>query len=333
MDQRPLGTTGLQVSALGYGSGAIGGLFTKGDHAEQRRAIARAMEAGITYYDTAPSYGDGRSEENLGRVLRELDAGGRVIVGTKVRLASNDLGDPGAAIQRSIEASLRRLGHDSVDLLQLHNPIVRSGGAGGTQTASGGSVPDDLVRGAITEGLRQVQARGLARHIGFTGLGETEALHDTVTSGPFATMQSYFNAVNPSAGYAGASGAEQDFGGLIDAAARANVGVIAIRVLAAGALAAQPERHANAGDPGSPLAGGAEYTRDLNRARDLEAFAAEFELEGTLEMAVRFALAKPGIATVLVGYSDLSQLEDAIRWTERGPLPDEIVGRIVDAAR
>jgi len=332
MEQRPLGRTGLQVSALGYGSGAIGGLFTKGDPAEQRRAVARALDAGITYYDTASSYGDGKSEENLGRVLRELDAWNRVVVGTKVRLTVDDLGDPVAAIQTSAEASLRRLNHDSVDLLQLHNPITRPG-AGALETASGGSVGLDAVQGAIAEGLQRIKERGLARQIGFTGLGETVALHDAVASGTFATMQSYFNAVNPSAGYAGASGGEQDFDGLIDAAAGAGVGVIAIRVLAAGALALQPERHANAGDPGSPLVGGAEYERDMNRAKDLSWFATEAGLENTLEMAVRFALAKPGISTVLVGYSDLAQLEDALRWTARGPLPPDVVAQIVAAAR
>ena len=332
MEQRPLGRTGLQVSALGYGSGAIGGLFTKGDPAEQQRAIARALDAGITYYDTASSYGNGTSEENLGRVLRELNVWERVVVGTKVRLTADDLNDPVAAIQQSAEASLWRLNHDSVDLLQLHNPIMQPG-AGALQTASGGSVGLDMVQDAIADGLRRVKERGLARYIGFTGLGETSALHDAVQSGLFATMQSYFNAVNPSAGYAGASGGEQDFGGLIDTAAASGVGVIAIRVLAAGALALQPERHANAGDPGSPLASGAEYAHDMNRAKDLAWFATEAGLENTLEMAVRFALAKPGIATALVGYSDLSQLEDALRWTARGPLPPDVVAQIVAAAR
>ncbi|MCA1723366.1 MAG: aldo/keto reductase [Thermomicrobia bacterium] len=332
MEHRPLGRTGLQVSALGYGSGAIGGLFTKGDPAEQQRAIARALDAGITYYDTASSYGNGRSEENLGRVLRDLRAWDRVIVGTKVRLTTDDLSDPVAAIQHSTEASLRRLDHDRVDLLQLHNPITQPG-TGALQTASGGSVGLDTVQGAIAEGLQRVVERGLARQIGFTGLGETAALHDTVTSGVFATMQSYFNAVNPSAGYAGASGGEQDFGGLIDTAADAGVGVIAIRVLAAGALALQPERHANAGDPGAPLVGGGAYTHDMNRAKDLSWFATEAGLENTLEMAVRFALAKPGIATVLVGYSDLAQLEDALRWAARGPLPPDVTAQIVAAAR
>lgn len=332
MEQRPLGNTGLQVSALGYGSGAIGGLFTKGDPAEQRRAVARALDAGITYYDTASSYGDGKSEENLGRVLRELGAWDRVVVGTKVRLTADDLDDPVAAIQKSAEASLRRLNHDGVDLLQLHNPITRPG-ADALQTASGGSVGLDAVQGAIAEGLRRVKERGLTRQIGFTGLGETAALHDAVRSDIFATMQSYFNAVNPSAGYAGASGGEQDFAGLIDTAANAGVGVIAIRVLAAGALALQPERHANAGDPGAPLAGGGAYDHDMNRAKDLSWFATEAGLENTLEMAVRFALAKPGISTALVGYSDLAQLDDALRWTARGPLPPDVVAQIVAAAR
>lgn len=328
MEQRPLGRTGVQVSALGYGSGAIGGLFTKGDPAEQRRAIARALDAGITYYDTASSYGDGKSEENLGRVLGELNAWDRAIVGTKVRLEADDLRDPVAAIQRSIEASLDRLGHDSVDILHLHNRI-----AGRTADTTRGSVDLAAVQDAIGEGLQRVKARGLARHIGFTGLGDTEALHAVVTGGVMETVQGYFNAINPSGGYAGASGGEQDFAGLIDAAAGAGVGVIAIRVLAAGALAAQPERHANAGDPGSALIGGANYEHDLNRARDLAWFATEAGLENTLEMAVRFALSQPGIATALVGYSDLSQVEDALRWSARGPLPADVVAQIVAAAR
>ena len=123
MEQRGLGRTGLRVSALGYGAGAVGGLMVRGDADEQRHAVARAIEAGITYFDTAPGYGDGRSEENLGRALRALDAWGRVVVGTKVRLAPADLANPGPAIRRSAEASLRRLGHGAVDLIQLHNLV------------------------------------------------------------------------------------------------------------------------------------------------------------------------------------------------------------------
>ena len=112
-------------------------------------------------------------------------------------------------------------------------------------------------------------------------------------------------------------------------AAGAGAGVIVIRPFAAGALAATDARHANAGEPGSPIIPGAEYAADLARARRLAPLAAELELEGTLELALRFVLSKPGISTVLVGYSDLAHLESALRWAERGPLPAEAVARIV----
>ena len=70
MQKRRLGRTGLEVSVLGYGAGAVGGLFTKGAAADQERAMARAIEAGINYFDTAALYGNGESERNLGRVLQ-----------------------------------------------------------------------------------------------------------------------------------------------------------------------------------------------------------------------------------------------------------------------
>src|SRR5437899_777748 len=119
MEQRALGRTGLHVSALGFGCGAIGGLMVKGDPAEQRRAVARAIAAGVTYFDTAPSYGDGRSEESLGHALADLgNSAAHVVVGTKFRVDTGDLADAPAAIRRSIEASLRRLQRERVHLLQ-----------------------------------------------------------------------------------------------------------------------------------------------------------------------------------------------------------------------
>jgi L-galactose dehydrogenase/L-glyceraldehyde 3-phosphate reductase len=61
MEYRPLGRTGLQVSALGFGCGNVGGLMVRGTPAERERAVARALELVINYLDTAPSYGDGQS--------------------------------------------------------------------------------------------------------------------------------------------------------------------------------------------------------------------------------------------------------------------------------
>jgi aryl-alcohol dehydrogenase-like predicted oxidoreductase len=323
MEQRPLGKTGLNVSALGFGCGAVGGLMTRGDPSEQRQAVSRALDAGITYFDTAAQYGDGRSEENLGRVMRELGAWSRVVVGTKVRLRPEELAHPAAAIRASIEASLKRLGRDDVDILHLHNPIALTGGGQGT-------VDLGLVLSEIAEGTQAVVDAGLAHHDGFTGLGDSAALQEVIRAEPFETMQTYFNVLNPSAGYAGHTGGEQDFQGVIDTAARSGVGVIVIRVLAAGAAAAVPDRAANAGDPGSGLVGGASYSTDLERAGRLPALAGELGLENPVELAIRFGLSKPGVSTVLVGYSTLQHLEDAIRFAERGPLGADALQRTLE---
>jgi L-galactose dehydrogenase/L-glyceraldehyde 3-phosphate reductase len=322
MQQRPLGSTGLSVSALGFGCGAVGGLMVKGDPPEQRQGVTRALEAGITYFDTAALYGDGASEQNLGRVMRELGAWSRVVVGTKVRLPAVEPSQVSKAVRDSLEASLKRLERSDVDVFHLHNPV-------GLTHSERGQLALSEVLDEVAHALQAVKAAGLAKHVGFTGLGESTALHEVAISGSYETMQTYFNVLNPSAGYAGHTHGEQDFEGLIGTAARAGVGVIVIRVLAAGAAVGQAERTGNAGDPGGGMAGGA-YASDLTRADRVAQLAADLGLESPVEMAIRFGLAKPGVSTVLVGYSNLDHLEQAIRFAERGPLPEDAVRRVLE---
>ncbi|HEX8966827.1 MAG TPA: aldo/keto reductase [Chloroflexota bacterium] len=323
MQQRPLGSTGLTVSALGFGCGAVGGLMVRGQADEQRRAVSRALDAGITYFDTAAQYGDGQSEEHLGQVMRELGAWSRTVVGTKVRLAPDDAAAPRPAIRRSLEASLKRLGRADVDVFHLHNPIALT-------RPERGALDLRAVLGEVARGLDEVVQAGLARHVGFTGLGDVAALREVVAAEPFETVQAYFNVLNPSAGYTGHAGGQQDFEGLIDTAARAGRGVIVIRVLAAGALAAEPTRASNAGDPGPGLAGAGSYASDLDHAQGLLDLAGSLGLEGPVELALRFGLSKAGVSTVLVGYSTLEHLEQAIRYAERGPLSAAAVQAILD---
>src|SRR5580700_2016954 len=105
MEMRTFGRTGLQVSILGFGCGAVGGLMVRGAPADQERTVARALEAGVNYFDTAVQYGNGESEKNLGRVLAKLKPA-NAIVGTKVRLPPADFGQIGDAVRISLEASL-----------------------------------------------------------------------------------------------------------------------------------------------------------------------------------------------------------------------------------
>jgi len=324
MEYRSLGRTGLRISALGFGCGAIGGLLVKGAADEQRRAVERALEAGINYFDTAVAYGNGASEEALGAVLRDLRA--EPYVSTKFRVQLDGGEDIPTQIRRSLEGSLRRLGMERVDLLQLHNRI------GSDPSGAREALPVDVVLGPVAEGLAAVREAGLTGFVGLTAMGDTPALKQVIASGAYDTIQSYVNALNPSAGWPVARAGAHDFDGLINTAAEANVGVIAIRVLAAGALALQEQRHPNAGDPGAPLVRGATYADDLQRARELDALARELGLESAAELSYRLVMSHPGVSTALVGASDLSQLEDALRRVERGPLEPDVVERVIALA-
>src|ERR1700740_2815114 len=141
METRTLGRTELKVSALGCACGAVGGLMVRGAHSDQERAVARAVELGINYFDTAAMYGNGESERHLGRVIKSLKPD--IIVGTKVRVPDGERSRIGAAITASLEASLQRLQLDHVDLFQLHNHITADGSDGGftPHTVLGGVVP------------------------------------------------------------------------------------------------------------------------------------------------------------------------------------------------
>src|SRR3954454_16577265 len=125
MQMRIFGRTGMRLSVLGFGCGAVGGLMVRGDPADQERTIARAIAAGVNYFDTAVQYGDGASEQNLGRVLQKLKPAD-VVVGTKVRVPPGEsIAD---AVTTSLEGSLARLGLDRVDIFHLHNPVTDTGG-------------------------------------------------------------------------------------------------------------------------------------------------------------------------------------------------------------
>ena len=316
MQTRPLGRTGLQISAIVFGAGAVGGAVFRGEREQRLATVRRALDAGINWIDTAPGYGDGQSEENLGWILPEL--GATPHVSTKVRLRPQDLGDIRGAVERSLTDSLARLRLPRVDLVQLHNPV----GLARDEARGRLAVGDVLDNGGVADALDAVRGAGLAGHVGFTALGDVAAIHEVVASRRFDTAQVYHNVLNPSPtkGMPAAFSAA-DYRELALACERNGMGVLNIRVLAAGALGGRLPRGGFAMSPGS------EPERDIRRA-ELVATALRQEPGTPAQKAIRYALGRPGISGVLVGFSTPEQVDEAVAATAMPPLSEASLDRL-----
>ena len=324
MEKRRFGRTGLQVSLLGFGCGAVGGLMVKGDPAEQERAVGRALELGINYFDTAQMYGNGESEKNLGRVLKALKPD--VYVGTKVRLPPTERGKIGAAIAASLEGSLTRLGRDSVDLFQFHNAIVDS--------TSGADFGADAVLEEVVPAFQRLREQGKFRFFGITANGVTGALHRVIDARAFDTGQASYNLLNPSpAGPVSAGYPAQDYGNLLGHAQAADMGIIVIRVLAGGALSGTEERHPNASPPPDPIGSGSSYRADLERARRLMPLVQEGHADSLVEASLRYVIAHQAVSTVLIGIANVEQFETAALAVNKGPLSQRALDRVAEIQR
>ncbi|MBI4202339.1 MAG: aldo/keto reductase [Chloroflexi bacterium] len=325
MKYRTLGRTGIRISEVGFGCGNVGGLMVRGAHQEQVQAMRRALELGINYFDTAPSYGNGQSETNLGKALAAVQP--QATIGTKVGIRPGDMGDLKGTVERSLAASLERLGRTSVDILYLHTGIGIERGWDGRDTLS---LSDVLGAGGVADVFEDLRSRGLVRFLGFTANGETQALHRLVDSGRFDLFQMYYNLLNPSAGVQVPQGfPAHDFQRLIDRAQGANMGVVVIRVLAGGALGGAEARNGYAAPTiGGAMVPGGEYGADEERAGALGFIIAEGSAPSLPQAAVRFALMHPGVSTVLVGYSSMGQLEEAAAAAAAGPLPGQVLERL-----
>jgi aryl-alcohol dehydrogenase-like predicted oxidoreductase len=320
MEMRVFGRTGSQVAILGFGCGAVGGLMVRGDPADQERTVARALEVGVNYFDTAVQYGNGVSEANLGRVLAKLKPS-TAIVGTKVELRSADFSRIRDAVGQSLEGSLKRLGLEQVGIFYLHNAISVDGGG---ETLGVRQVLDE-----VAPAFEMLRRQGKTQHIAMTAIGETEALRQVIEARLFESAQIVYNMLNPSAGIAvPANYPAQDYGRLLDHAQAADLGVVGIRVLAGGALTGVTERHPIASPAPAPIGSSATYEGDLERARRLMLLVREGYAESLAEAAIRFAISHPAMGTILVGMATPQQFEHALAAVRKGPLSQEALGRV-----
>jgi aryl-alcohol dehydrogenase-like predicted oxidoreductase len=210
-------------------------------------------------------------------------------------------------------ASLDRLGIRQVSLLQLHNSITMRRGDEPTSIT-----PDDILgHGGVADVFAQLHDEGLTRHIGLTGIGQPAALKEVIASGRFETLQTPYHVLNPSAGrHMPSSFSETNYGNVIADCARAGMSVFAIRVMAGGALLDNLPSPHTFKTPFFPLD---LYERDRQRAAKLrKRLGANQSLA---QAAIQFALDHAQISSAIIGWSQTSEIDEALSALDAPRLP------------
>ncbi len=313
MEYAQLGRTGLTVSRAGFGGGGIGQVWGPTDENEAIAAVHRALDLGITFFDVAPSYGDGKAEEALGKALE-----GRaepVVVATKVRLRADEMDDVAGAVQRSVEISLRRLRRDSVDVLHVHNRF----------TEHRGEVDDSLsaddVLGPVLDAYRSVQQAGKTRFIGLSAMDHhVPTMHRILEANEYDTVLAYYNLLNRTAMEPPPSGFSQhDNGQIIPLARSLDMGVIGIRSHAAGALTDALDRPPR---PGDTL-----MQKDLASVQKL-GFLLDGPIRNMSQAAMVFCLMNRDIHTTVPGVKNRAEAEETAACVDLPPIPAEHLERL-----
>ncbi len=300
MERRPLGRTGYDISSISFGAWAIGGDTWGGaDDAESLRALHKAVDLGVNFFDTADVYGDGRSERLLARLKKERRE--PLIVATKAGRRLNPhvaTGYDRANLTAFVERSLRNLATDALDLLQLHCPPTPV-----YDSAEVFGVLDELVRA------------GSIRYYGVSVETVAEALRAIEWPG-VQSVQIIFNLfrIKP---------AERFFA----AAAARRVGILARVPLASGLLSGRLEpgatfppgdhrnynRRGEAFDVGETFSG-VDYEEGVRAAEELKALVPG---DATLaQLALRWILMFPEVTAAIPGARSPQQVEENVRAAE-----------------
>jgi len=309
MKRRRLGRTGLEVSEVGFGGAGLGHAYGKTSDAECVQAVHRALDLGIDFFDTSPIYGTGKSEENLGAAL--LGKRNQIVLASKARLhTEEELGDMATAIRRSVEASLKRLRTDTIDILQIHHQVGEVRG----QYQFTADPPRFAIKLSVDDGLKFAEAardlvrEGKVRFLGITGWdSEAGAVRTLLDSGAFDTAQILYNMINQTAAALPPLGFDDlDQGQALAPAQSNDIGVIGIRSHAAGALVDDLDRLVKADS---------DVARDHGRAKNLSFFK-KSPFTTLSQVALRFCLDNPAIGTVVPGFKNVAEVEEAVACSE-----------------
>ncbi|KAA9006347.1 aldo/keto reductase [Paenibacillus spiritus] len=313
MNQRPLGRTGLTVSEVSFGTWAIGGSWGQTDDAESLRALAKAMEEGVNFFDTADVYGDGKSERLLARATKGKED--RIHIATKF-CRQGDISDPQTYSEQRVrqwcEDSLKRLERETLDLYQIHCPPL-----------------EILKRGEVFEVLDKLQREGKIRAYGVSVETVEEGLFCLEQPGVQA-LQIIFNLFR-----------QKPIAELLPRAAAQGVGLLVRLPLASGLLTGKFtsdtrfeqqdhrsfNRNGEAFNVGETFAG-LPFEKGVELASKLSWIA---EGRGNMTRAsLRWLLDFPEITCVIPGFRNVRQVEDNLGVREAGPFSAEEHARLRD---
>lgn len=317
MQQRTLGPLG-PVSALTLGGGGLGHLWGETTRAECVATVKAAVDGGITLLDMAPRYGDGEAELVVGEAF-----GGKLPNGVRVTTKCLLGGTPAAEIEgrlrRSIERSLELMKLERVDLFFLHSNVAPDNHPMRAHPDAATRVtPYSVFCETVRPAFGKLVAEGLIGAWGLTGIGQPDAIIKLLDERPHpAAVQCIANPIDSPGSlkfYDGPTKPRE-----IMATAKANgVGVLGIRVVQAGALAAEIDR---------PLPADHPEVRDYNRGVRWRALAAEIG-EDPADLAHRYALTMADVDTVVLGIKNRRELAMCLAAEARGPLDPALMARI-----
>lgn len=302
MKYRKLGSTGLEVSEIGFGAWGIGGQTGDGansygdtDDEQSRRALRCAYDAGITFYDTSNLYGYGHSEKLIGEELG--DVRDKIVIASKVGFVKH--GGPHNIspdyIKKSLEESLGRLGTDYIDLYQLHSP------------------PIEMIKEnpESVETLRALREGGLIKAFGLSVKNPEDSI-PAINDFGFESIQVNFNMIDQRA-------VEK---GVFDLAEEKNVGIIARTPLAFGFLTGKIE-DLDFGDQDHRSSWPKEQLQRWADAPDLFSFINRGKKRTPTQLALAYCLAHPAVSTVIPGMLNCDQVKENAATPDIEPVGSE----------
>jgi aryl-alcohol dehydrogenase-like predicted oxidoreductase len=314
MERRRLGNL-FDVSALTLGGGGIGQVWGPTDRAESVATARAAFDAGITFFDVAPSYGSGEAETVIGEAFADgYPADVRVLTKCAVGMVAPD--EVESVLERSLDQSLERLRRSSVDVFLLHGAVVPEGHVPpGEDRMRSVDVTLPFYEQHVRPALARIVRNGRARAWGFTAAGPIDTVRAVLDGDPAPGVAQCVVNLLDSPGNMHIDDRPPEPRAIVVAAVARGVGVMGIRAVQAGALTDALDRDVE--DTSAEAV-------DYRRAAPFRELAARWGVSAA-HLAHRYALTMPGVDTVVLGVKNRSELADCVAAAEAGPLsPGEI---------